>query len=131
MKKGNLSEDTDKECLENGEIENCLNQQSNAYVMKQRQLGKIDGYLETRENEDMAKNEDMEENEVESVPEEIVNAEEVHNNVTDSVDGTRHNLNDEQQKIVEQLNEIMLEGKASDGIMFKKVDKKTLEVSNR
>ena len=131
MKKGNLSEDTDKECLENGEIENCLNQQSNAYVMKQRQLGKMDGYLETTENEDMAKNEDMEENEVESVPEEIVNAEEVHSNVTDSVDGTRHNLNDEQQKIVEQLNEIMLEGKASDGIMFKKVDKKTLEVSNR
>ena len=131
MKKGNLSEDTDKECLENGEIENCLNQQSNVYVMKQRQLGKMDGYLETTENEDMAKNEDMEENEVESFPEEIVNAEEVHNNVIDSVDGTRHNLNDEQQKIVEQLNEIMLEGKASDGIMFKKVDKKTLEVSNR
>ena len=131
MKKGNLSEDTDKECLENGEIENCLNQQSNVYVMKQRQLGKMDGYLETTENEDMAKNEDMEENEVESFPEEIVNAEEVHNNVIDSVDGTRHNLNDEQQKIVEQLNEIMLEGKASDGIMSKKVDKNTLEVSNR
>ena len=131
MKKGNLSEDTDKECLENGEIENCLNQQSKVYVMKQRQLGKMDGYLETTENEDMAKNEDMEENEVESFPEEIANAEEVHNNVIDSVDGTRHNLNDEQQKIVEQLNEIMLEGKASDGIIFKKVDKKTLEVSNR
>ena len=44
MKKGNLSEDTDKECLENGEIEDCLNQQSNVYVTKQGQLGKMDGY---------------------------------------------------------------------------------------
>ena len=43
MKKGNLSEDTDKECLENGEIEDCLNQQSNVYVTKQGQLGKMDG----------------------------------------------------------------------------------------
>ena len=30
--------------------------------------------------------------------------------------------------IVERLNEIMLEGKTSDGIMFKKVDKKTLKL---
>ena len=44
IKKGNLSEDTDKECLENGETEDCLNQQSNVYVTKQRQLGKMDGY---------------------------------------------------------------------------------------
>ena len=44
MKKRNLSEDTGKECLENGEIEDCLNQQSNVYVTKQRQLGKMDGY---------------------------------------------------------------------------------------
>ena len=29
MKKVNLSGDTDKECLENGELEECLNQQSN------------------------------------------------------------------------------------------------------
>ena len=41
---GNLSEDTDNECLENGEIEDCLNQQSNEYVTKQVQLGKIDVY---------------------------------------------------------------------------------------
>ena len=70
----------------------------------------------------------MVENEVESVAEEIVNVEEVNNNVIDSVDDTRHALNDKHQKIVERLNEIILEGKTSDGIMFKKVDKKTLNV---
>ena len=50
------------------------------------------------------------------------------NNVIDSVDDTRHTLNDEHRKIVERLNEVMLEGKTSDGIIFKKVDKKTLKV---
>ena len=56
-------------------------------------------------------NEDMVENEVESVAEKIMNVEEVNNNVIDSVDSTRNNLNDEQRKIVERLNEIMLEEK--------------------
>ena len=84
--------------------------------------------VETVENEDTAENEDMVENKVESVAEEIANVEEVNNNVIDSVDDTRHNLNDEHRKIVERLNEIMLEGKTSDGIMFKKIDKKTLKV---
>ena len=46
----------------------------------------------------------------------------------DSVDDIRHTLNYEHRKIAERLNEIMLEGKTSDGIMFKKVDKKTLKV---
>ena len=45
MKKGNLSEDTDEDCLGNREIEDCLNQQSNVYVTKQGELGKMDGYL--------------------------------------------------------------------------------------
>ena len=40
MKKGNLSEDTDKECLENGEIGDCLNLQGNVHADKQEQLGK-------------------------------------------------------------------------------------------
>ena len=70
---------------------------------------------------------DTVENEVESVAEEIVNVEKVNNNVIDSVDDPRHNPNDEHRKIVERLNEIMLEGKTSDGIMFKKVDKKALK----
>ena len=51
--------------------------------------------VETVENEDTAENEVMVENEVESVAEEIVNEEEVNNNVIDSVDDTRHTLNDE------------------------------------
>ena len=70
----------------------------------------------------------MVENELESVAEEILNVEEVNNNAIDSVDDTRHNLNDEHQKIVEGLNEITFVGKTSDGIMFKKVDKKTMKV---
>ena len=84
--------------------------------------------VETVQNEDTAENEAMVENEVESVAEEMVNVEEVNNNVTDSAADTRHTLNDEHRKIVEELNEIMLEGKTSDGIMFKKVDKNTLKV---
>ena len=34
----------DKECLENGEIEDYMNQQSNVYVTKQEQLRKTDAY---------------------------------------------------------------------------------------
>ena len=51
--------------------------------------------VETVEKEDIAENKDMVENEIESVAEEIVNIEEVNNNIIDSVDDTRHNLNDE------------------------------------
>ena len=81
--------------------------------------------VETVENEDTTENKDMVKNEAESVAEKTVNVEEVNNNVIDSVGDTRHNLNDEHRKIVEQLNEIMLEGKARDGIMLTKVVKKT------
>ena len=84
--------------------------------------------VETVENEDTEGNEDMVDDEAESVAEEIVNIEEVNNNVIDSVDDTGHNLNDEHQKIVERRNEILLEGKPSDDIMFKQIDKKTLKV---
>ena len=84
--------------------------------------------VEAVENKDTAENEDMVQNELKSFAEEIGNVEKVNNNVTDSVDDTRHNVNDEHRKIVERLNEIMLEGNASDGIMFKKVEKKTLKV---
>ena len=83
--------------------------------------------VEAVENEDTTENEAMVENGVESIAEEIVNVEEVNNNVTDSANDSRHTLNDEHRKIVERLNE-MLEGKTSDGIKFKKVDKKTLKV---
>ena len=84
--------------------------------------------VETVENKDTAENEDMVKNEAESAAEEIMNVEEVNNNVTDSFDDTRHNLNNEHRKIVERLNEIMLEGKTSDEIVLKKVDKKISKV---
>ena len=60
--------------------------------------------LETVENKYITENEDMVENEVEVVAEEIINVEEVNNNVIDSVDDTKHNLNDEHRKIVEPIN---------------------------
>ena len=60
--------------------------------------------LETVENRYITENEDMVENEVEAVAEEIINVEEVNNNVIDSVDDTKHNLNDEHRKIVEPIN---------------------------
>lgn len=37
-------------------------------------------------------------------------------------------MNEEHRMIVEQLKEIMREGRTCDGIMFKKVDKKILKV---
>ena len=51
--------------------------------------------VETVKNEDTAENEDMVENETESVAEEIVNVGEMNNDVIDSIDDTKHNLNDE------------------------------------
>ena len=42
----------------------------------------------------------MVENEVESVAQEIANVDEVNNNVIGSVDNTRHNLNDEHRKLL-------------------------------
>ena len=84
--------------------------------------------VEAVENEDPAENENMVANEVELVTEEIVNVEEVNNKVIHRIGNTKHNLNDEHQKIVERLNEMMLQRKTSDGIMFKKVDKKTFKV---
>ena len=51
--------------------------------------------VKTVEDEDTTENKDMVENEVETLTEEIVNVEEVNNNVIESVDDIRHNLNDE------------------------------------
>ena len=83
--------------------------------------------VKTVENEDTAKNENMVLNV--SIAEEIINVEDVNNNLLDSIHHARHNdLHDLHRKIVERLNEIMLEGKRIDGIMFKKLDKKTLQV---
>ena len=44
MKMGNHVRGYRQRMFDNGEIEDCLNQQSNVYVIKQGQLGKMDGY---------------------------------------------------------------------------------------
>ena len=98
-------------------------------IRKNRWLSQLElEVIKRQENQDTAENEAMVENEDASVGEAIVDVEEVNNNVIDIVDNTRHTLNDEHRKIIERLNEIMLEGKTSDCIMFKKVDKKILKV---
>ena len=71
--------------------------------------------VETVENEDTTESEEMVKNKVELVAQKIVNVEKVNNNVVDSVDDTSHNLNDEHRRTIEQLNEIMLEGKSYGG----------------
>ena len=70
-----------------------------------------DAVAEVETVENTTENETMVENEVGSVAEEIVNVEGVNNNVIDSVNHTRHTLNDEHRKIVERLNEMMFERK--------------------
>ena len=52
--------------------------------------------------------------------EEIVDAE-------DSIGDTDGDMNEKHRLSVEQLKEIMREGRTCDGIMFKKVDKKVLK----
>ena len=71
--------------------------------------------IETVENEDTTESEEMVKNKVELVAQKIVNVEKVNNNVVDSVDDTSHNLNDEHRRTIEQLNEIMSEGKSYGG----------------
>ena len=73
--------------------------------------------VETVKNKDTAENE---------VAEEIVNIEEVNDKFIDCAEDTRHNLNDEHQKIAERLNEIRFEGETSDGNR-----QKYIECSNR
>ena len=50
------------------------------------------------------------------------------NDPEDSVGETEENLSEEHQAIVKQLKKIIVEGRTGDGIVFKKVDKKVLEV---
>ena len=54
--------------------------------------------------------------------------EEEMNDPEDSIGGTEGDLSEDHQIIVEQLKKIMVEGRTSDGIMFKKVDKKVLKI---
>ena len=54
--------------------------------------------------------------------------EEEMNDAEDSIGGTEGDLSEDHQIIVEQLKKIMVEGRTSDGIMFKKVDKTVLKI---
>ena len=54
--------------------------------------------------------------------------EEQTNDAEDSIDDTEGDMSEDHWMIVEQLKEIMNEGRMCDGIMFKKVDKKVLQV---
>ena len=46
----------------------------------------------------------------------------------DNIGDNKGDLREEHQEIVEQLKEILVEGRTGDVIMFKKVDKKILKV---
>ena len=50
------------------------------------------------------------------------------NDVEDTIGDTEGDLSEEHWTIVEQLKEIMVEGRTGNGIMFKKVNKKVLKV---
>ena len=50
------------------------------------------------------------------------------NDAEDSIGDIEGDMNEEHRMIVEQLKEIMKEGRTCDGIMFKKVDRKVLKV---
>ena len=75
-------------------------------------------------------------NEIVNEETEVRNDQEDDNYQVDDADVIRHDVNEaetndveidqEQRQIVEQLKEIMAEGRTTEGIMFKKVDKKTL-----
>ena len=66
--------------------------------------------------------------EVETVETDVGTAEEEMNDAEDSTGDTEGDLSEEHWMIVEQLKEIMVEGRIGDDIMFKKVDKKVLKV---
>ena len=63
-----------------------------------------------------------------TVETDVATAAEEMNDEQDSIGDTEGDLGEEHRTIVEQLNEIMMEGKTGDGIMFKKVGKKVLKL---
>ena len=65
---------------------------------------------------------------METVETDVGTAEEEMNDAEDSTGDTEGDLSEEHWMIVEQLKEIMVEGRIGDDIMFKKVDKKVLKV---
>ena len=66
--------------------------------------------------------------EAETVETDAGRVEEEMNDAENCIGDTEGDLSEEHLTTVEQLKEIMVEGRAGDGIMFKKVDKKVLKV---
>ena len=66
--------------------------------------------------------------EAETVETDVGTVEEEINGAEDSISDTEGDLSEEHQATVEQLKKIMMEGRTGDVIMFKKVDKKVLNV---
>ena len=104
--------DTKKECLENGEKGECLNQQSNVCVTSR----------ELCREQDVTVDAETVETDVGTVEEEKKN------DAEDSIGDTEGDLSEEHQAIVEHLKKIMVERRTGIGVMFKKVDKKVLKV---
>ena len=66
--------------------------------------------------------------EVETVEIDVGTVKEEMNDAEDTIGDTEGDLSEEHRAIVEQLKEIMVEGRTDNGIMFKKVNKKVLKV---
>ena len=110
-------------------------------VRKNGWLSELELEMIKRKIEDERQNEngnleDEAQNEIVNEETEVRNDQEDDNYQVDDTDVIRHDVNEaetndveidqEQRQIVEQLTEIMAEGRTTEGIMFKKVDKKTL-----
>ena len=81
--------------------------------------------------EEMRVDEERTEHEVEGVVEAIGNGEEPRNEVVTNIVETDEEVmeaSEEVKGIVDRLKEIMVEGKRSDEIMFKKLDRRALEI---
>ena len=64
----------------------------------------------------------------ETVETDVGAVEEEINDAEDSIGDIEEDLSEEHEAIVKQLKKIMVEGRTSDGIMFKKLNKKVLKV---
>ena len=110
-------------------------------IRKNGWLSELELEMIKRKIEDERQNEngnleDEAQNEIVNEETEVRNDQEDDNYQVDDADVIRHDVNEaetndveidqEQRQIVEQLKEIMAEGRTTEGIMFKKVDKKTL-----
>ena len=110
-------------------------------IRKNGWLSELELEMIKRKIEDERQNEngnleDEAQNEIVNEETEVRNDQEDDNYQVDDADVIRHDVNEaetndveidqEQRQIVEQLTEIMAEGRTTEGIMFKKVDRKTL-----